>query len=250
MKIAPYVEKLGHSQQYSEFTQQYKDAFMVAGFFVLDFEAGQNIHQIDYYVPKERKIAAFTLDHGVTMQMLSTVNMKIPEALDIKTKTDLDALKGILQDEMKNRNITEEVKKIIAVIQNVKGKKVWNVNCVLSGMGILRASIDDESQTVLKMEKATLLDYIKRIPGAQLAAMAQQAKQQGMLAAESESAQNAVASPAENEASPEEIAEEMKKLDKIGAELEREKAELKKQLETKAVKEAKASKGKKKAELK
>jgi len=154
MKIAPYVEKLNNSSQYTSFSKEHKDAFMVAGFFVLDFEAGQNLHQIDYYVPSEKKVAAFTLDHGVTMQMLGMLNNQMPEMLDLKTRTDLDALKGILQDEMKNRSITEEVKKIIAVIQSIQGKKIWSVNCVLSGMSILRASIEDDTQTILKMEKS------------------------------------------------------------------------------------------------
>jgi hypothetical protein len=198
MKIAPYVEKLNSSQQYSSFAKEHRDAFMVAGFFVLDFEAGQNVHQIDYYIPSEKKVAAFTLDHGVSMQLLGMLNAQMPEHLDLKTKIDLDALKGILQDEMKNRNITDEVKKIIAVIQSVHGRKIWSVNCVLSGMGILRASIEDDSQTVLKMEKSSLFDYIKKIPGAQLAKM-QQA-----------SVKNAP---------PEALEDELKKLDKIEEEI-------------------------------
>lgn len=212
MKIAPYVEKLNNSSQYTSFAKEHRDAFMVAGFFVLDFEAGQNLHQIDYYIPSEKKVAAFTLDHGVTMQLLGMLNHQAPERLDLKAKTDLDALKGILQDEMKNRSITEEVKKIIAVIQSVQGRKIWSVNCVLSGMGILRATIEDESQTILKMEKSSLFDYIKKIPGAQLAKM-----QQGSL-------QNAP---------PEALEDELKKLDKIEAEIEHEKATIKEQLEKK-----------------
>ncbi len=213
MKIAPYVERLNNSTQYTSFQKEHKDAFIVAGFFVLDFEAGQNLHQIDYYVPSEKKVAAFTLDHGVTVQMLGMVNNSTPERLDIKTRTDLDALKGILQDEMKNRNITEEVKKIIAVIQSLQGKKIWSVNCVLSGMGILRASIEDESQTVLKMEKSSIFDYVKKIPGSQLAKM------------QKASAENA---------KPEELEDELKKLDKLEAEIEHEKTEIKQQLEKKS----------------
>ena len=89
---------------------------------------------------------------------------KKPEKLDIKTKIDLDALKGILEDEMKNRNFTENIKKCVAVIQMVDGKKLWVLNCVLSGMEILKAHVDDESSTVLKMEKASMLDYIKKMP--------------------------------------------------------------------------------------
>lgn len=209
MKIAPYVDKLNNSTEYTSFVKEHKDAFIVAGFFVLDFEAGQNLHQIDYYVPSQKKVAAFTLDHGITMQMLGMLNSSTPEKLDIVTKTDLDALKGILEDEMKNRNITEEVKKIIAVIQSINGKKVWSVNCVLSGMGILRASIEDESQTVLKMEKSSIFDYIKKIPGSELAKLQKKSA---------------------DDAKPEELKDELKKLEKIEQEIEHEKAEIQNQL--------------------
>lgn len=171
MKIKPYVEKLNSSSVYKDFQKKYGDAFMIAGFFILDLETGDNLHQIDYYVPSEKKIAAFTLDKGVTVQMLEMMNNRlVPEKLDIKTNIDLDALHGILEDEMKNRSITEDIKKIIAILQTIDGKKIWNLNCVLSGMGILKAHIDDESKTVLKMEKASILDYVKRMP-ASLAAL-------------------------------------------------------------------------------
>jgi hypothetical protein len=65
MKIGPYVTKLNESDAYKEFRQEYKDAFLVAGFFVLDFESGQNVHQIDYYIPSIKKVAAFNLDGKV-----------------------------------------------------------------------------------------------------------------------------------------------------------------------------------------
>lgn len=163
MKIKPYIDRLNSSKEFKEFKEKYRDAFMTAGFFVLDLEFGKNIHQIDYYVPSEKKVAAFTLDRGVVVQLLDTLSGKLPEHLDINTKVDLDALQGILQDEMKNRSITEEIKKIIAIVQNIEGKKIWNLNCVLSGMEILRAHIDDESQTVLKMDKSSILDYVRKI---------------------------------------------------------------------------------------
>lgn len=170
MKIAPYIQKLENSQAYKKFRKDYMDAFPVAGFFVLDYEAGSNIHQIDYYVPSKKKVAAFNLDGNVEVRLLDMMHPdKKPEKLDIKTKIDLDALKGILEDEMKNRNITESVKKCVAVIQMIDGKKLWILNCILSGMEILKAHIEDESKTVLKMEKANMLDYIKKIPMQQLA---------------------------------------------------------------------------------
>ncbi|MBS3089138.1 hypothetical protein J4402_05210 [Candidatus Pacearchaeota archaeon] len=164
MKLKPYVEKLESSKEYETFRKENKDAFVVAGFFVIDFEQGRHIHQIDFYAPKSKKVAAFTLDSKVTLQLMNLMGKKIPEELDIDTKIDLDALKGILTDEMRNRNITEEITKMIAVIQTVKGKKIWNVNCVLSGMEILKAHVDDSSETVLKLERVSMTDLIKKIP--------------------------------------------------------------------------------------
>jgi hypothetical protein len=119
MKIAPYVEKLHNSPTYREFEQKHKDAFLIAGFFVLDFEAGKHLHQIDYYVPSKKKVAAFTLDNKIVLQLLDMMDHKVPEHLDIKTNIDLDALKGIILDEMKNRGITQDIKKMIAVVQSI-----------------------------------------------------------------------------------------------------------------------------------
>src|SRR3989344_6867273 len=177
MKIQPYVDKLTASSQYKEFNKKYNDAFIAAGFFVLDLEMGKNVHQIDYYIPSQKKFAAFSLDKGVNFQILDSVTDHVPEKLDIQTRIDLEALPGILLDEMKNRSITEDIKKIIAIVQNIKGKRVWNINSVLSGMDILKAHIDDSSQTVLKMEKTSFVDIMKKIPMDQ---MQQLAKSKGM----------------------------------------------------------------------
>lgn len=253
MKIAPYVEKLNNSAQFKEFSKKYDNAFMIAGFFILDFESGQNMHQIDFYVPSNKKIAAFTLDKGVTMQMLKAMSQKVPEKLDMKAKTDLDALHGILQDEMKNRGMTEEIKKIIAILQNIGGKKVWNLNCVLSGMEILRAHVEDESRTVLKMEKASILDFIKKIPGAELSKLQ---NQNGMQPAQASQAM-AVAAPGESKEEAEEAMSDEKaqlkinQLKRLEEALKKEKERFekaeesrKKSAEEKPAKTAKAKKSK------
>lgn len=152
-----------------DFYEKHRESFLIAGFFILDFETGQNITQIDYYIPKEKKVAAFNINaEGAELKILEMLNEKIPEKLDVKTNVDLDAIKGILEDEMKNRSITDEIRKIIAVIQTIEGKKIWNVNCVLSGMEILKAHIEDESKSVLRMERASVIDFLKKIPMGQL----------------------------------------------------------------------------------
>jgi len=169
MKIKPYVEKLEKSEEFEEFREKYPNAFMIAGFFVLDFDMGNNVHQIDFFIPDEKKVAAFTLDgEKVQLQMMNMPTDKIPAELSLDTNVDLDALKGILVDEMHNRGMSEEIKKIIAVIQNLNGKRIWNLNCVLTGMEILKSHIEDESQMVLKIEKKSLMEIMQHIPAQKL----------------------------------------------------------------------------------
>ena len=204
MKIQPYVQKLEASNTYKKFRRDYSESFLVAGFFILDYESSANMHQIDYYVPSKKKVAAFNLDGEVEVKLLDmTSKDKTPEKLDIKTKVDLDAIKGILEDEMKNRNITETIKKCVAVIQVVDGKKLWVLSCVLSGMEILKAHIDDNSRTVLKMERASMLDYVKKMPG--IGAQNQQAQQK---------------------MSKEQLQKQIEQLDKLKEQLKKEQAEL------------------------
>lgn len=214
MKIQPYVEKLEKSEVYKNFKIKFPDAFMVAGFFVLDLEEGNNVHQIDFYIPSTDKIAAFSLDGEVTLKLLEMlVKEKVsPTHLDIKTNIDLDALSGILADEMHNRGISSELKKVIAVIQNVKGKKIWNLNCVLSGMEILKSHIEDDSQTVLKIEKTSLMDIMKKIPTKSAAPMMKEPE------------------------TKEELTKELKKLDSLETEIENEKSKLREQLKKKTSK--------------
>ncbi|MBU0467281.1 MAG: hypothetical protein KJ718_00600 [Nanoarchaeota archaeon] len=206
MKIKPYFEKLEQAEIYKNFKIKYPDSFLIAGFFVLDIEGGNNVHQIDFYVPEEKKIAAFTLDGEITLKLLETMNDSVPEKLDINTTIDLDALQGVLTDEMRNRGMSEDVRKIIAVIQNIKGKRIWNLNCVLTGMEILKSHVEDESKTVLKIEKSSIIDIMKKMPSQKL-----------MKAPETK----------------DEVKDELQKLDKIEEEIEKARANLKEELKEK-----------------
>lgn len=213
MKLQPFVDKLNATNQFREFINKYNDAFLAAGFFILDLEMGQKMYQLDYYIPSEKKFAAFTLGRGTNMQILNTITNTVPEKLDSKTSIDIDALEGILEDEMKNRSITEEIKKIIAVVQNIKGRKVWNVNCILSGMEILKAHVEDETKTILKMEKTSFVDLMKKIPTEQLRLPTEGKEGEG---------------PAEMDENA--VVDNIKKLEKLEQSIEEEKSRLKKKL--------------------
>lgn len=164
MKLSHYIKRVEESEEYKKFREEHKRAYLSAGFFVLDFETEKNMHQIDFFIPKSKKIVTFKLEEGVKMQLSDAFKLKKkPEEIEGEANLDLEALKGIVHDEMMNRTITQEIKKIIAVLQQENGKKIWKLNCITSDLGIIKVNIDDEKGNVLEFEKANLFDIIKKI---------------------------------------------------------------------------------------
>jgi hypothetical protein len=169
MKFSHYLKKLRESREFDKFKDKNPEAYLAAGFFVLDFECGKDIHQIDYSLP-DGKIATFLLDDGVKLKISEQAVKKDLPKVKKKAKTDIDALKGIVEDEMKNRTVTEKIRKIIAILHIMDGKLIWNLQCILSGFEIVQVHVDDSDQTILKFERHSLMDLIKPMQQ-QLAAM-------------------------------------------------------------------------------
>ena len=174
MKFEHYLKRVEDSEEFRKFKDEHGKAYLCAGFFVLDFEAGKHMHQIDFCIPAAKKIATFILDDGVKIKISEPIKMKKKlEKLDSETVTDIDALRGIVHDEMLNRTVTGDIKKIIAVLQNQDGRKIWNLNCITGDLGIIKVHIDDKTSSVLEFEKASLFDFIKTIPKTDLGNQAQ-----------------------------------------------------------------------------
>lgn len=165
MKFEHYLKRAEESKEYKKFKQEHGKAYLCAGFFVLDFETGKHTHQVDYFIPNSKKIATFVLDEGVDMKISEEMKMKTKlEKMEEEVKIDLDALKGIVEDEMHNRTITQQVKKIIAVLQKQDGKYVWKLNCITDGMGIIKVHVNDDTSNILEFEKINLFDIMRMIP--------------------------------------------------------------------------------------
>jgi hypothetical protein len=164
MKIQPYIDKLNSSKEFKLFQTKNPKAYFAAGFFVLDFETKKNLHQIDYYDPKSKKMITFTLDgEEIELKPGDAANQNIPKKITADINLDLDILKGLVQDEMKNQMVTTKLQKIIAIIQNLNGKLIWNLNCITTDMGIIKVHVDDDSHSILKFEKINLFDVIKKL---------------------------------------------------------------------------------------
>jgi hypothetical protein len=164
MKIQPFLDKLNQSKSFKDFSKKNPEAYFSAGFFVIDLLDKKNLHQLDYYLPKEDKIATFLLDGDVELKIGEKIKSdKAPEKIQGDINLDLDVLKGIVEDEMKNKNITHKIHKIIAIIQNNEKKLIWNLNCITSDMGVIKVHIEDSTHSVLKFEPINLFDVVKKL---------------------------------------------------------------------------------------
>jgi len=167
MKFEHYLKKLHDSSEYKKFKSHHKKSYLCAGFFVLDYETGKDMHQLDFSLPNGR-VATFFLDEKVKSKISSqAIKKELPE-LKTEIKTDLDALKGIVEDEMKNRTVTEKIKKIIAILHVMDNKTIWNLQCILDGLTLLNVHVDDADKTVLKFEKHSLLEMMKPLANMQI----------------------------------------------------------------------------------
>jgi hypothetical protein len=167
MKIQHFVDKVEKTKEYKDFMKKYPKTYLCSLFFVRDFSENHNETHIDYYTPSTKKIISFDLDKKVTKSPIDkkAENMKhekfVPKKLGNKIKLDIDRLKPIILDEMHNRGLTDNIQKMIIILQNIENRDVWNCTCFLNGLGLLQCKVEDSSETVLFMEKQSFFDLIK-----------------------------------------------------------------------------------------
>lgn len=164
MNFLSALKKIEFSEALANFKKQHKDACLCAGFFVIDYENQQNQAQLDYIL-KDNSIFTFILNKEITIKQAETIEgkkEKLPK-LDKNIKVDLDDVEKILTEEIKQKKIQNKLIKIIAVLQKYEGRQIWNLNCVLSGLEILKIHIDSESGEILKSEKRSMFEFVKRV---------------------------------------------------------------------------------------
>jgi len=173
MNFKETLQKIEESQAFTNFKQQNPNSELCAGFFILDFlESNDTKQSIDYKT--EDNIFTFDINkHGeIFMKQDRLLDestrpklKKIPEEI----KVEVDELKGIVGIETLENGISAKLHKIIAVLQNYKGpitneedKIVWNLTCMLDGLIILNIIIDADTGKVLKFERKSMMDMIKK----------------------------------------------------------------------------------------
>jgi hypothetical protein len=168
MRFDYIYQKITKSKEFIDFLSNFPSAKLCAGFFILDFMAAEDKYSLDY----------MSIDRIFTFELTASEKVifkedKLAESLEGKktqgltpishdVKIDLEDLKGISGVRALDEGIHSKFNKIIAVLQNYDGNLVYNLTCMLDGLIILHIIVDAITGDILKFERKSMMDLIRR----------------------------------------------------------------------------------------
>jgi hypothetical protein len=159
------------SAVFKKFIKENPNAELIAGFFILDFLSNDNKDSIDYKIIEtdSNKVCTFELNKNKEVimkqdKLIDTEAPTQPKLTQIKpeVKIDLNEITSIAEKKAEENKITAKFHKIIAVLQNHENQLIWNLTCMLDQLIILHILISSETGEVIKFERKSMMDFIKK----------------------------------------------------------------------------------------
>ena len=188
MKLQDLLEELQEKPEYKTFQAQNPDTFFAATFLILNLEQkteqkcqaqrtnSKEVHirgtlvpgiiQLDYFLPKENKIAAFEFpftepkihDNIISIEKGQTTKAKpIPmQKQTTEIKIDIDDLATTCNKIIKENDSNLKPTKIIAILKD----DIWNLTCMDNALGIIRIKINATTGEQIDFNKGSLMDFM------------------------------------------------------------------------------------------
>lgn len=165
MEIKQLFARLHSSEAWKDTKKENKEIFFCAGFFILNFKQKIFEYSLDYRddknlfafkIPGDESLIVVTKD--VLLESPKPMN-KVDEKQLPQVKTDIENLKEKVEQGMFENNIKAQLDEVIAVLQDLEGKIIWNLTCICAGFTILNIHIDPFSGKILKFDKKNLMDF-------------------------------------------------------------------------------------------
>jgi len=164
MGFKEVLSKVKKSDDYKKFESEHSEAFLYAGFFVIN-ELGQTEQQqLDFY-RGHGKVRTFIL--GADEKGNEILTAKDEEVaknndvapLDQEVSLELEEVKEIAKKECAKEGMP--INKIIAILQKLNGEQVWNLTILLPSLFMLRLHISMDGK-VIERKKGTVFDLMQK----------------------------------------------------------------------------------------
>ncbi len=146
LKFKEALKTLKDSEVYNK-----KSGFLCNGFIIL--ENGEGVWQIDFYDNKEDKIISFTIGDQINFRedkAFKNEEIKISKLELDKIKINLDEALEKVDSLIKDKYSKENVGKAIIILQNYKGKNIWNVTYITSSLKTLNVKLSAETGRIIE----------------------------------------------------------------------------------------------------
>jgi hypothetical protein len=167
MLLKHLYARLEKSSEFKNFQAQNQDAFLCAGFFIMNFKTQVFEYSLDYR--NDKQIFTFKIpereEEQVVMQteeIIQVENKKPLEKITLDVQVDIEDLKEIIEKALENNSIKNKLEEFIAVLQKIDSSLVWHLTCICEGFTILNVIINPETGAIEKFEKKNLLDFVKK----------------------------------------------------------------------------------------
>lgn len=170
MNFKETFEKVQESKIFKDFIEKNPKAELCAGFFIIDLLSNDNKKAIDYKIQDKAKIFTFDVrGEDVLMKedkLITDTDHPPLSKINPDIKVEVEELKSIAGVKALDNGISAKFSKIIAVLQNLKkdeeNKQIWNLTCMLEGLIILNILIDANTSEIIKFERRSMMDMIKK----------------------------------------------------------------------------------------
>jgi hypothetical protein len=167
MGIKETLNILQKSEEFHKFKSENSNTEICAGFFIVDFFGNDNKRSIDFKCKDKVFTCSLRDDDSVKIQedkLIEIKGEKFPELQELnpKVRVDLEEAIGIAKTKTLDEGIAAKYNKVIAVLQKHEDKEVWNITGMLDGLIILHILVDADSGNIIKFERKSMMDLIKK----------------------------------------------------------------------------------------
>ena len=100
---------------------------------------------------------SFQLEKGFEIVPLENYDERAPEKLSEKIEFDFEKIEDLIINKMKDENVNKQIQKLLLSLQSMEEKNFIIGTIFISGMGILKVTIDLSENKIVNFEQKSFL---------------------------------------------------------------------------------------------
>lgn len=161
MEFRFYLEKLFSSEKFKDFKKQNPDAYLCSAFFSIDKIGNDNQQHLDFYLPSKKKSVSFKLEKNLILEDMENYGESPIEKLDKTINFNFSKIENLFIERMQQENINKQIQKLLFSIQTKNNKSVLIATIFISGLGLIKAIVDLNSQKIVEFKEKSFFDMMK-----------------------------------------------------------------------------------------